>query len=101
MEYNVQTERVVIISQRVHHSVMVQKYFSRFMSARAPYRNAKVAGMSAVYDTEVIVKSVSVADMVARYCKPEVFIESCKACPDYGRVWSCPPGVPLAAEYLA
>ena len=71
------------------------------MSARAPYRNAKVAGMSAVYDTEVIVKSVSVADMVARYCKPEVFIESCKACPDYGRVWSCPPGVPSAAEFLA
>ena len=70
------------------------------MSARAPYRNARAAGFSAVYDTEVRVKSISVEEMMARYCKPEIFIESCKMCPDYRHVWSCPPGVPTAEEFL-
>lgn len=29
--------------------------------------------------------------MMDKYCKPEVFIESCKLCPSYGKRWSCPP----------
>lgn len=34
------------------------------------------------------------------YCFPDKFCEYCKACPDYGRVWSCPPGTPSAKGYL-
>ena len=38
--------------------------------------------------------------LLGEYCFPERFREACRACPDYGNDWSCPPGVPSAAEAL-
>lgn len=34
------------------------------------------------------------------YCFPDKFCDYCKACPDYGKVWSCPPGIPAVWGYL-
>lgn len=31
---------------------------------------------------------------------PDYTGESCKLCPAYGRVWSCPPGLPDVEDYL-
>ncbi|MFQ8759612.1 MAG: DUF2284 domain-containing protein [Intestinimonas sp.] len=53
-----------------------------------------------MYRTEVKVAALPVAEWMKRYCFPGRFLHSCKQCPDYGRVWSCPPGVPEAGDYL-
>ena len=53
-----------------------------------------------MYRTEVKVAALPVAEWMKRYCFPGRFLDSCKQCPDYGRVWSCPPGVPEAGDYL-
>ena len=34
------------------------------------------------------------------YCYPETFCDYCKSCPNYDKVWSCPPGVPTAKGFL-
>lgn len=36
-------------------------------------------------------KEISVADYLEDYVAVEEFLEYCKACPNYGRIWSCPP----------
>lgn len=56
--------------------------------------------MGTAYRTEVNVKSLSVKDWIGQYCFGDAFKEYCRQCPDYGRVWSCPPGVPKVSEYL-
>ncbi|MEG2119874.1 MAG: DUF2284 domain-containing protein, partial [Pseudoflavonifractor sp.] len=38
---------------------------------------------------------------LADYCCPERFSALCEACPNYGQVWSCPPGVPPARDAFA
>lgn len=39
-----------------------------------------------VYECELPVKN-----FVEKYVKPDVFIEFCKECSSYGKIWSCPP----------
>lgn len=60
----------------------------------------KREGGASMYRTEVKVAALPVAEWMKRYCFPGRFLDSCKQCPDYGRVWSCPPGVPEAGDYL-
>ena len=31
---------------------------------------------------------------ISRYCQPERFVPLCSACPQYGKNWACPPGMP-------
>ena len=57
--------------------------------------------MCAVFHTEVKTASLPVSRFLEGYCRPAQFCPLCKDCPDYGRVWSCPPGVPDAAALLA
>ncbi len=56
--------------------------------------------MTLIYTTEIKCVSVPLGDMFKKYYDPERFLSYCKECPSYGRVWSCPPGVPLTTEYL-
>ena len=44
-----------------------------------------------MYDAEVKVITLPIRQWLDQYYRPEWFIESCKACPNYGRIWSCPP----------
>ena len=55
---------------------------------------------SVKYDLEVQVSRVSVSRLLSEYWNPDPVREACKLCPDYGKVWSCPPGVPEADDYL-
>lgn len=50
---------------------------------------------------EVKVVTLSVEEWLEQYCVPEKFAGACEACPDYGKVWSCPPGLPPAKELFA
>ena len=54
-----------------------------------------------MYSTELKVCSIPAGEFLDKYCFPDKYMDACRACPDYGRVWSCPPGVPPAADYLA
>ncbi|MSS64972.1 DUF2284 domain-containing protein [Velocimicrobium porci] len=53
-----------------------------------------------MYQTETVVKKISVHQLFENYWKPDIWCEACKTCPYYGTLWSCPPGVPNAKEYL-
>lgn len=53
-----------------------------------------------MYHTEVKVVTLPVHRWLEQYCRPEIFSESCRACPNYGRVWSCPPLPQSAAELI-
>lgn len=52
-----------------------------------------------LYEIEVLTKAIPVPKFFADYCKPEVFLPLCEKCPDYGRVWSCPPQAPDTAPF--
>ena len=54
-----------------------------------------------MFHAEVKTASLPVSRFLAEYCRPEQFCPLCHDCPDYGRVWSCPPGVPEARETLS
>ena len=44
------------------------------------------------YKVEKFTREISVKDYIAGgFVRPDEFIEYCKQCSDYGRVWSCPP----------
>ena len=44
------------------------------------------------YQKEIIVSErLSVSDYIDRFCDTERFLACCRACPAYGKVWSCPP----------
>ena len=47
--------------------------------------------MSVSYKLETFEKVMPVYDFIEKYVRPEEFIEYCKACGNYGKVWSCPP----------
>lgn len=47
---------------------------------------------------EVKVVTLPVEEWLEQYCVPEKFAGACEACPDYGKVWSCPPGLRSAKE---
>lgn len=48
-------------------------------------------GEITIYRTEVLTKTISVKDFMENYYEPVKFLEACKMCPSYGKVWSCPP----------
>lgn len=52
------------------------------------------------YCTETAVRRVSKELLLSCYSNPGQVQQSCCACPHYGKVWSCPPGIPDAACYL-
>lgn len=54
-----------------------------------------------MYTTQVRTASMPVFRWLSDYCAPERFRAACAACPDYGNVWSCPPGVPDAERAFA
>lgn len=54
-----------------------------------------------MYSTQVKTATLPVSRWLDSYCTPERFRDACRACPDYGRVWSCPPGVPDARTAFA
>ena len=43
------------------------------------------------YRIERFQKEIDVSDYLEGYVAVEEFLEYCKACPNYGAVWSCPP----------
>lgn len=47
-----------------------------------------------MYHIRVQVETVKVSEWLEKYCYPEKFLPLCKECPEYGKNWSCPPGVP-------
>lgn len=47
-----------------------------------------------LYTTEIKTKEISACELFDKYCMPEKFLPLCRQCPDYARVWSCPPGIP-------
>lgn len=53
-----------------------------------------------MYRTELAVKSLSVSTWLEQYRVLDAPSTLCKSCPAYGKVWSCPPGVPQAETYL-
>lgn len=54
-----------------------------------------------MYTTQVKTVALPVSRWLADYCEPRRFQDACRACPDYGSVWSCPPGVPDAKQAFA
>jgi len=52
------------------------------------------------YATEVYVHKIPTSDLLMNYRTAGRFLEACKSCPDYGKVWSCPPNLPDAYGYL-
>lgn len=44
-----------------------------------------------MYTTESFTASISVSDYMENYVDIPTFMEYCKACSNYGRLWSCPP----------
>ncbi|MCI5649482.1 MAG: DUF2284 domain-containing protein [Fusicatenibacter sp.] len=52
------------------------------------------------YSTEVKVKEITKEQLLAEYRMEGATQEACSLCPDYRRVWSCPPGLPDTASYL-
>lgn len=54
-----------------------------------------------MYTTQVKTANLPVSRWLADYCQPQRFKDACAACPDYGNVWSCPPGVPDAQQAFA
>lgn len=47
--------------------------------------------MSGSYKLETFEKDMPVCYFIEKYVRPEEFIEYCKVCGNYGKVWSCPP----------
>lgn len=50
-----------------------------------------------MYQVEVQVKTLTVPEWLEKYCQPEKFVPLCRGCPQYGKNWSCPPGMTTAA----
>ena len=63
-------------------------------------RRENADGGGQMYQTRITAAELPVERLLGEYCFPERFREACRACPDYGNDWSCPPGVPSAAEAL-
>lgn len=52
------------------------------------------------FDTEVYVHKLPIGELLENYRNVETFLESCQLCPNYGKVWSCPPDLPDINGYL-
>lgn len=57
--------------------------------------------MNPLCNTRTAVRRMAVDAFLQRYYCPEKFAQSCNACPFYGQVWSCPPGVPDTSAFFA
>lgn len=44
-----------------------------------------------MYKTQRYQAEIPVKEYLERYVDVETFLESCRACPNYGKLWSCPP----------
>lgn len=44
-----------------------------------------------MYSTESYTATISVKEYLEQYVDIPTFLQYCKACPNYGRIWSCPP----------
>ena len=44
-----------------------------------------------MYTLDYYHASVPVSEYLDKYVDVPAFLEACKACPNYGRIWSCPP----------
>ncbi len=53
------------------------------------------------FQTEVIVKRISVRELLERYLDEAGLKDACNLCPSYGRTWSCPPHMPDAESYFS
>ncbi len=42
-------------------------------------------------DTQILTARIKSSDYIANYRDKEKFIQFCKNCPRYGKIWSCPP----------
>ena len=51
-------------------------------------------------EIQVRVETLRVSEWLEQYCHPEIFLPLCRDCPEYGKNWSCPPGVPDAKELV-
>ncbi|MEL7604253.1 MAG: DUF2284 domain-containing protein [Bacillota bacterium] len=54
-----------------------------------------------LYTTELVTRTLPVSELFDKYCEPTRILPLCEACPDYGRVWSCPPDGPGTALFRA
>lgn len=52
-------------------------------------------------DTKTAVKIMQIQDFLKRYYQPERLAQSCEVCPSFGKVWSCPAGVPDTERFFA
>ena len=52
-----------------------------------------------LYEIELATKAISVPQFFSDYHRPETFLPLCEKCPDYGRVWSCPPEPPDTSPF--
>lgn len=50
-----------------------------------------------LYTTELVTRTIPTVDLFEKYCEPLRILPLCEACPDYARVWSCPPDGPGSA----
>ena len=50
----------------------------------------RVKGEIFMYTVEKFEKEINVKEYVEDYVNVEEFLEYCKACPNYEKVWSCP-----------
>ena len=53
-----------------------------------------------MYRIQVRVETVNVSEWREKYCAPEKFLPLCKECPEHGKNWSCPPGVPDVKAFV-
>lgn len=53
-----------------------------------------------MYRIQVRVETVNVSEWLEKYCAPEKFLPLCKECPEHGKNWSCPPGVPDVKAFV-
>lgn len=53
-----------------------------------------------MYRIHVRVETLKVSDWLENYCRPEQFLPLCRECPDYGKNWSCPPGIAEAGTMV-
>ena len=56
--------------------------------------------MSQPFKTEVITRKLPI-EQLKLYLSPEETLAACEACPEYGKRWCCPPGVPDPYTYLS
>ncbi len=52
-----------------------------------------------MYDTKMLTAEIQVRDYLREYVDVDTFLEKCKECPNYEKIWSCPPFLFDARQY--